>query len=162
MIPPGVFGCSWSIHRPNKALFKCRNYINYPDEAEIQRLRHLPKHVTMATWLWGVQSSFCQGWCQFIFLSPWLVIAFLSLSSVPLWTVYSLDTHTAGESRERPNRQISVTDSKTRAFCYPRLLLRIPKLQSSQWRFVLSHRFLIQKTFTECPLCNRYCAERCN
>ena len=82
---------------PTKGLFKCINYIHFPDEAEIQRLRHLPKHVTMATWLWGDQSPFCQRWCQFIFLAPWLVIAFLSLSSVPLWTVHSSGAHTASE-----------------------------------------------------------------
>ena len=58
-------------------------------------------------------------------LESWPVIGSMSLTSVPLWTVHTAsDTHTAGESRERPDRQTTVTDSKTRALCYPRLPLK--------------------------------------
>ena len=73
------------------------------------------------------QNPFHQGWCQFIDLTPWLFIAFLSLSTVPLLTVHSLGTHTVIEW-QRTGIQTCVTGSKTRAFCYPKLALRMSKL----------------------------------
>ena len=74
------------------------------------------------------QNPFHQGWCQFIdHPRSGLFIAFLSLSTVPLLTVHSLGTHTVIEW-QRTGIQACVTGSKTRAFCYPRLALRMSKL----------------------------------
>lgn len=59
-----VLGPSITI---TKKLFKDRNYSHFPyEESEIQKLRHLPKHVMKPTWLRVTIAHFVKDGASFL------------------------------------------------------------------------------------------------
>lgn len=141
-----VLGPSITI---TKKLFKDRNYSHFPyEEAEIQKLRHLPKHVMKATWLRVTIAHFVKDGASFL---PWH-LGWLSFhSQVFYFEEYILWAPTfLVRVRQRTGKQICVTDSKTRVHYFKIIKFR---------KRVIIHSF--SKHLLSTPH-DRHCAERCN
>ena len=150
------------VHLPTqpKKLFKGRNCIHFPgEEVKIQRLRHLPKHILRLYGYRVTRAHFAKDGASLLtWHLGWLLLSFhFNFWQHILWTPTLLMSN-----RERSDRQISVTDSKIRAFCHPKLPLKISKLWIWEERSVLIHLLSTLQTCTKYPLCDRYSAGRCN
>ena len=77
-----MFPWIFLVHLLSQAmeLSKDRNYIHFPDEeAEIQNLRYLPKHLPKATWLYNEKVKVLLSHMQ-LFATPWTVALQVPLS----------------------------------------------------------------------------------
>ena len=149
---------------PTKEL-KYRNYIHFPDEAEIQRLRYLSKHVTMATWLWGDQSPFVKvGASLFSCHLGWLLLSFHSQVSHSGQYILRVLTLLVS-SRERTGMQIcDWLTPKPGLSVIPSYLLKLQNYEAEK-EGLFSIPFIhscIQQTFMDHLLCDTYCAGRWN
>ena len=143
--------------------WKYRNYIHFPDEAEIQRLRHLSK-----LWLHGygvTRVHFVKdGASLFSWHLGWLLLSFhsqVSHSGQYILRVLTLPV----SSRERTGMQIcDWLTPKPGLSVIPSYLLKLQNYEAEK-EGLFSIPFIhscIQQTFMEHLLCDTYCAGRWN